>query len=84
VPPDYESLRLVMQGFPRPGTVAALERYGARWVIVHYGDYDSAAAAALERAVADSERLTPAARFGEDAIYRLVPVGPTGESQIRR
>lgn len=84
VPPDYESLRLVMQGFPRPGTVAALERYGARWVIVHYGDYDSTGAAALEQAVAESNQLTPAARFGGDAIYRLVRAGSTGESQIRR
>lgn len=84
VPPDYEGLRLVMQGFPRSGTLAALERFGAGWVIVHYGDYDSTVAAELEQVVAESKQLKPAARFGADAIYRLVPLGSSGESQIKR
>ena len=84
VPPDYENLRLVMQGFPRPGTLAALERYGAGWVIVHYGDYEAKTSARLEQAVAASPQLAPAARFGSDAIYRLVPVGSAGESQFNR
>ena len=84
VPPDDEILRLVMQGFPRPGTLAALDRHGAGWVIVHYGDYEAAAAERLERDVAASPRLAPAARYGTDAIYRLMPGNASGRSQFNR
>jgi hypothetical protein len=84
VPPDDEILRLVMQGFPRPGALNALDRRGARWVIVHYADYAPEHAAWIEREIAAGGRLVEQARFGTDAIYRLMPAGSAPGSQFNR
>jgi len=84
VPPDAEILRLVMQGFPRPGTLNALDRRGAKWIIVHYGDYQPAHAEWIEQQIAAGGRLVEQARFGTDVIYRLMPAGTATGSQFNR
>jgi hypothetical protein len=71
VPPDYDLLRIVMQGFPRPGTLAAASRYGARWILVHYDDWPPAVADSLRAAAAARPELVNAAEFGGDVVYRL-------------
>jgi hypothetical protein len=71
VPADHALLRRVMQNFPAPGTVRAAARAGARYVVVHYGDFDETRRAALRRDASASAGLTPVATFGDDVVYEL-------------
>jgi hypothetical protein len=71
VPPDDDILRLTLQGFPRERTLESAWNRGARWIIVHYGDYAPDRAEALRKEVAASSRLALVDTAGSDALYRL-------------
>ncbi len=73
----YKRFRAAMQGFPDEASLRASAELGARLVVVHYGDYPPAAREALRGRVGAAAALEPAARFGDDEIYRLRP-GPSG------
>jgi len=70
VPPRVRALRVAVQAFPAPAALRAAEASGARWVIVHYGDWPAAERAARRAAVARGE-WHEAHASGDDVAYDL-------------
>lgn len=73
VTPRYREFRRVIQSFPDPDALAAARSLGARWILVHFGDYTPAQRAGLAQRVASERLLEPAAREQDDVLYRLGP-----------
>ncbi len=73
VSPRYREFRLTVQSFPGESALAAATGMGARWIVVHYGDYRGAERESLIARVAREPRLVPLAAYGDDAAYELAP-----------
>ncbi|HTM00302.1 MAG TPA: hypothetical protein VL503_04145 [Candidatus Omnitrophota bacterium] len=71
VTPRYREFRRIVQSFPARDALTAAKSFGARWVIVHYGDYAPERRADLGRRVAAEPGLESIAREGSDVLYRL-------------
>jgi hypothetical protein len=71
VSPAYRRFRVAMRGFPDAAALAAIDTMGGKIVIVHAGDYAPARRADLRARIAAEPRLEPAARFGDDEVFRL-------------
>ncbi|HYM80137.1 MAG TPA: hypothetical protein VEY91_01850 [Candidatus Limnocylindria bacterium] len=71
VPPATRRLRLAVQDFPSPHAVDAAAAAGARYVIVHYGDFPAAEARERRAAAAASPALRQMASFADDVVYEL-------------
>jgi hypothetical protein len=70
--PRYRSFRITMQDFPDGPSIDALERMGAKLVVVHLGDVPRERRDDLQRSVAMQKRLLPRARFEDVAVYELI------------
>ena len=70
--PRYRSFRIAMQDFPDDPSMDALERMGAKLVVVHFGDVSRERREDLHQSVAAQKRLVPRARFGDVAVYELI------------
>jgi hypothetical protein len=68
----YLSFRIAMQDFPDDPSIDALDRMGAKLVVVHFGDVPSERRDDLHQSVAAQKRLLPRARFGDVAVYELI------------
>jgi sugar phosphate isomerase/epimerase len=71
--PRYREFRRVIQSFPDPDALAAARLLGARWIVVHFGDYTPPRRADLARRVASERLLEPTAQEQADVLYRLGP-----------
>ena len=72
----YRAFRAEIQSFPRDQALHAAGGMGARWIIVHYGDYAGGRADSLRNRIESEPRLGFARRFGEDVVYELRSGGP--------
>jgi hypothetical protein len=70
--PTYQSFRSTMQDFPDNSSIDAVERMGAKLVVVHFGDIPTERRNDLYRSVTAQKRLLPRARFEDVAVYELI------------
>ena len=75
VPLPHRRLRQIMQRFPAPESLREAGAFGTRLIVVHYGDWDAAAAARIRAAAAGAPELRPVAAFGDDVVYELKVTG---------
>jgi len=79
--PAYESFRWEAQSFPSDGALAAVQKMGARWILVHYDDYSRAVRESLMVRIAEVPRFVPRARFNHDVVYELSGSPPIQRNQ---
>jgi sugar phosphate isomerase/epimerase len=70
--PTYQSFRSVMQDFPDNSSIDAVERMGAKLIVVHFGDIRTERRNDLYRSVTAQKRLLPRARFEDVAVYEPI------------
>jgi hypothetical protein len=67
----YLAFRRDMQAFPAQETIELAYDMGARRLIVHYGDYETARRVSLQRRVNAMGSLCEVAAFGHDVVYEI-------------
>lgn len=70
-PRYYDALRETLAGFPDDDALDALGDLGVTRVVYHCAYVATERRAAIAAAIARQPRLTPLARFGDDAVYGL-------------
>jgi len=67
----YRAFRAAVQSFPSDEALRAAAGMGARWIVVHYGDYPAGQGDSLRDRIESEPRLDMEARFGNDVVYEL-------------